>query len=486
MLAISFGIVVALATIFTCHWIKKWRNPKCPNNGTLPPGSMGFPIIGETLNLLVPSHSIDVHSFVKKRINKYGSIFKTNLANRPIVVSSDPEVNQFILQQEGGSVELYYMDNFSKLFGQSDDPRARINPVGSIHRYVRSLNLSNFGIEVLKNGLVPQLHRNIHRRLRDWTLSPSLEIKKSISSMIFDIVANHMFGYDYDNSSNDISDKLTCIIKAIASFPLNFPGTTLYKSLKAKNNLKDMIKDEINRRCRNQTSPRGDLLDQAIKDSKEKNDLMFLTDDFISHTVFGSLFASFESISTLLTLCFKILSDYPLVYDQLAIEHEEIVERREEGHKEDPLSWDEYKSLTYTIWVINETLRLSSVSPGLLRRTTKDIQVKGYTIPANWIVVIAVASQHLNPDTFDDPLAFNPYRWKNIDGNVVSKNFMPFGRGIRQCAGAEFSKAFMATFLHVLVTNFKWTKTKGGENVKRTPLLNFGDGIHIKISEKNI
>ena len=68
----SFGVLscalVALATILLSRWVNKWRNPKC--NGILPPGSMGFPLIGETIQLLIPSRSLDLHPFVKKRVQR--------------------------------------------------------------------------------------------------------------------------------------------------------------------------------------------------------------------------------------------------------------------------------------------------------------------------------------------------------------------------------------------------------------------------------
>lgn len=39
-------VMISLLVLKLCHSIYQWRNPKC--NGNLPPGSMGFPIIGET------------------------------------------------------------------------------------------------------------------------------------------------------------------------------------------------------------------------------------------------------------------------------------------------------------------------------------------------------------------------------------------------------------------------------------------------------
>lgn len=61
--------VVALLTVYLTHKLYKWRNPKC--NGVLPPGSMGLPFIGETLQLIMPSPSLDLPPFIKNRIKRY-------------------------------------------------------------------------------------------------------------------------------------------------------------------------------------------------------------------------------------------------------------------------------------------------------------------------------------------------------------------------------------------------------------------------------
>ncbi|KAM7503105.1 hypothetical protein LguiB_002009 [Lonicera macranthoides] len=38
----------------------------------------------------------------------------------------------------------------------------------------------------------------------------------------------------------------------------------------------------------------------------------------------------------------------------------------------------------------------------------------GYTIPAGWTIMLANSAQQLNPNTFKDPLQFNPWRWKIV------------------------------------------------------------------------
>ena len=63
------------------------------------------------------------------------------------MVSADPEINNYIFQNEGKSVEMWYLDSFSKLFAQSGE--CRTNAFGIIHKHARSLTLTHFGSESL-------------------------------------------------------------------------------------------------------------------------------------------------------------------------------------------------------------------------------------------------------------------------------------------------------------------------------------------------
>uniref|UniRef100_A0A2N9G6B9 Cytochrome P450 n=1 Tax=Fagus sylvatica TaxID=28930 RepID=A0A2N9G6B9_FAGSY len=466
--------VVALLVICITHWIYKWRNPKC--NGILPPGSMGLPLIGETIQLIIPSYSLDVSPFIKKRLQRYGLVFRTSVAGRLVVVSADPEFNHFILQQEGKLVESWYLDLFAKVFKQGEN-----RPDGGyIHKYMRNLALSHFGGESLKAKLLPQLEELVNKTISTWSSQESIEVKCAAAEMALHFGAKQMFSYDPEKSSIDLTEKYINFSKGLLSFPLNIPGTAYHKCLEDHKKALNVMRDVLNKRL---SSPdethQGDVLDHLIKDMKVEN---FLTEEFAVQLMFGLLFVSFDSLSATLTLAFKLLAENPTVLEELTAEHEAILKRRENPNS--PITWEEYKSMTFTLYVINETLRLGSVTPGLIRRARKDIQVNGYIIPAGWAIMAVTSALQLDPNTFEDPLAFNPWRWKDVKANVISKHFLPFGGGMKQCAGAEYSRVLLSLFFHVLVTKYRWTKIEGGDIV-RTPILKFRDALRIKISKKH-
>lgn len=63
--------------------------------------------------------------------------------------------------------------------------------------------------------------------------------------------------------------------------------------------------------------------------------------------------------------------------------------------------------------VINESLRITTTVPVVLRKPDHDIQVGDYTIPAGW-TFMGYPNVHFNPEKYEDPFVFNPWRWKVI------------------------------------------------------------------------
>ncbi|XP_031273121.1 cytochrome P450 87A3-like [Pistacia vera] len=464
----------ALLIITITHWLYRWRNPRC--NGKLPPGSMGLPLLGETLQFFTPNTSSDIPPFIKKRMQRYGPIFRTSLVGRPVVISTDSDLNYFIFQQEGHMFQSWYPDTFTEIFGRQN--------VGSLHgfmyRYLKNMVLNLFGPESLRK-MLPEVEQVACRKLQRWSSQDTVELKEATASMIFDLTAKKLISYDQDNSSENLRENFVAFIQGLISFPLDIPGTAYHKCLQGRQRAMKMLKNMLQERRENPRKHRTDFYDYVLEELQKETTI--LTEAIALDLMFVLLFASFETTSLALTLAVKFLSDCPLVLKKLTEEHEAILKNRQKA--DSGLTWKEYKSMTYTFQFINETVRLANIVPGIFRKALTDVHFKGYNIPAGWAVMVCPPAVHLDPAKYEDPLAFNPSRWTGMETNTASKHFMAFGGGMRFCVGTDFTKVQMAVFLHCLVTKYRWQPIKGG-NIVRTPGLQFPNGFYVQITKKDV
>ncbi|KAK8527512.1 hypothetical protein V6N12_054719 [Hibiscus sabdariffa] len=401
---------------------------------------MGFPLVGETLQFFSPSTSSDVHPFVKDRMERYGPIFKTNLLGQPVIVSADSDLNHFVFLQEGQLFQSWYPDTFTEVLGRQN--------LSSLHdfmyKYLKNMVLSLFGPEGLKK-MIPDVERMACQTLQRWSIQETVELRDATSSLIFDLTAKKLISCEPGNASQNLRDNFVAFIQGLISFPLNIPGTAYHKCLQGRKNTMKMLKKLLNeRRAAMPGKNRVDFFDFVLEELDKEGTI--LTEAIALDLMFALLFASYETTSLALTMAVKFLSDHPLVLRKLKV-------------------------------------RLANIAPLIFRKALREIEVKGYTIPAGWAVMVIPPAVHLNPAKYRDPLTFNPSRWEQGEINGASKNFMAFGGGMRFCIGADFAKLQMAVFLHCLVTKYRWEPIKGGNTV-RTPGLQFPDGFHIRLKEK--
>ncbi|ESQ29065.1 hypothetical protein EUTSA_v10023919mg [Eutrema salsugineum] len=467
-------IWVSLFLISITTWVYKWRNPKC--RGKLPPGSMGLPLLGETIHFFKPNTTSDIPQFIKERVKKYGPIFKTSLVGRPVIVSTDSDLSYFVFQQEGRCFQSWYPDTFTEIFGKQN--------VGSLHgfmyKYLKHMVLSLFGHESLKK-MLPEIEKSACKKLELWSNQDSVELKDSTASLIFDLTAKKLISHDPEKSSENLRENFVAFIRGLISFPLDIPGTAYHKCLKGRERAMKMLRNMLQERRDKPRENPSDFFDYVIEELKKEGTI--LTEEIALDLMFVLLFASFETTSLALTLAIKFLSQDPSVLKRLTEEHEAILRNREDAHS--GLTWKEYKSMTYTFQFINETVRLANIVPAIFRKALRDIQYKNYTIPAGWAVMVCPPAVHLNPDKYQDPLVFNPSRWEGSESTNASKNFLAFGGGMRFCVGTDFTKVQMAVFLHSLVTKYRWEEISGG-NIIRTPGLQFPNGYHVRLKKKEI
>ncbi|KAK6921052.1 Cytochrome P450 [Dillenia turbinata] len=493
MLVLVTSCLVALVVISVSHRVYRWRNPKC--KGKLPPGSMGIPIIGETIQFFTPYKSdvFDLSPFIKKRAARYGSLFRTSVVGQLIVVSTDPDLNHYVFQN-GKLFQLWYTNSSTGILGKESIAEQQ----GLMHKHLRNLVLNLVGPGNLKENLLKEMDTITRMHFDKWAPLGTFDVKEesgnvilfgprycySSFNMIFNYGALKLISYDESKSGRRLQECYTAMLDGIVSFPLNIPGTAFHKCMEGRKRAVNFIKETIDKR-RMMETPQGDFLDLLLKEMENKDAI--LTEEIVLDLIFLLLFLTFESTSSAITVALKFIKENPAVLAELTNEHEAILQSRAKSDQDSGVTWKEYKSMTFTSMVINETVRLANIATLMLRKTVQDVEFKGYTIPAGWLVMVCPGSPHLNPVMYHNPLEFNPWRWEGQELHSASKNFIAFGGGARHCAGADFAKLQTALFIHHLVTKYRlaiWTIVKGGEIVRK-PGLVFPNGLHIKISEKN-
>ncbi|NIP13359.1 MAG: cytochrome P450 [Pseudomonadales bacterium] len=103
--------------------------------------------------------------------------------------------------------------------------------------------------------------------------------------------------------------------------------------------------------------------------------------------------------------------------------------------------------------LVEEVLRISSPSANMFRRTTRDVEVCGVTIPANSICFARFAAANQDDEQFPDPLKFDITR-PNLKEHVA------FGKGVHHCLGAALSRREMNGGFKVIferMENFRLT-----------------------------
>lgn len=133
--------------------------------GRLPPGNLGLPFIGETLQLISAYKTENPEPFIDDRVSRYGSVFTTHLFGEPTVFSADPEANRLILQNEGRLFESSYPGSISNLLGRHSLLLMR----GSLHKRMHSLTMSFANSAIIRDHLLLDIDRLVRLNMDSWT-----------------------------------------------------------------------------------------------------------------------------------------------------------------------------------------------------------------------------------------------------------------------------------------------------------------------------
>ncbi|XP_048431292.1 abscisic acid 8'-hydroxylase 4 isoform X4 [Pyrus x bretschneideri] len=387
----------------------------------LPPGSMGWPYVGETMQL----YSQNPNVFFSSRNNTYGEVFKTHILGSPCVMLSSPEAVRFVLVTQAHLFKPTYPQSKERLIG----PSALFFHQDDYHAQIRRLVQGSLSLDVIRSS-VPDIEVIAISTLDSWSgkvVNTFYELKK----FTFDVAVLFIFGHLNNHYKEMLKKNYYTLDKGYNSFPTKLPGTLYNKSVLARRRL-SLILGEIIKERKEKSLVRKDLLGRLLDFKDEKGET--LTHDQIVDNIIGVTFAAQDTTASLLTWMIKYIHDD--------------------------------SKLREAIQAIKESLRMASIVSFTFREAVEDVEYKGYMIPKGWKVLPLFRNIHHNPEFFVDPHKFNPSRFEL---GVKPNTFMPFGNGLHICPGNEVAKLEMLIFIHHLVNKFRWEVVRSSGGVHYDP-----------------
>ncbi|GLT46966.1 hypothetical protein SLA2020_206910 [Shorea laevis] len=443
-------ILIFLCTLFLHKSLRKEKK-KPKKRVNLPPGSMGWPFIGETLQL----YSQDPNIFFASKQKRYGEIFKTHILGCPCVMLASREAVRFVLVTLAHLFKPTYPKSKEKLIG----PAALFFHQGDYHIRLRKLVQGSLSPEVIRH-LVADIDAMTASTLESWHGGRIINTFHEMKKFSFEVGILTLFGHLKTHYREELKKNYYMVDKGYNSFPTNLPGTPYRKALQARKRLSEILSEII--RERKEKLLEKNLLG-CLLNSKDKNGEV-LTDDQIADNVIGVLFAAQDTTASVMTWIVKYLHDNQKLLEEVKSEQKAIRKQNEEEGKQ--LDWSQTRNMPVTYRVILESLRMASIISFTFREAAADVEYKGYIIPKGWKVMPLFRNIHHDPEFFTDPQKFDPSRFE-----VAPKpnTFMPFGSGVHACPGNELAKLEMLIMTHNLASNYRWEAVGSKSGIQYGP-----------------
>ncbi|CAN6487026.1 unnamed protein product [Victoria cruziana] len=420
----------ALLLSFSFFHVLRRRCNKLP----LPPGSIGWPYVGETFQL----YSQDPNVFFSQKQKRYGSIFKSHILGYPCVMLTKPEAVRFVLTQfrlfkPTFPASKMRMLGREALFFHQGDYHAKLRKL--VVRAILPESLSKMILEI--NFIAVDTLKSCDDRF----VTAFHEMK----TYAFNVALLSIFGKEDRFDREEVKRLYYVLEKGYNSMPINLPGTLFHKAMKARKELSAIVAAILHKR-RDKAERHNDLLSSFMSEKAA------LTDAQISDNVIGMIFAARDTTASVLTWILKYLAENPSVLKAVTEEQEGIRRAKVKGDEWEGLTWADTKKMPLTSRVIMETMRVASVLSFTFREAVEDVEYEGFLIPKGWKVLPLFRNIHHNPDNFPDPEKFDPSRFE-----VAPKahSFLPFGNGIHSCPGNELAKLEILVFLHHITTKYR-------------------------------
>jgi cytochrome P450 len=382
-----------------------------------------------------------------------GELVRIYLGAKPAYFVTTPELTHRVLVTEGSAFEKGAMfDKFRPFVGNGI-----VISSGAFHLRQRRLIQPAFHHERIA-GYVTTMRDAVRRLVDSWRPGEIREINDDMQALAVTITGEALFGAELGHDATEQARvSLPIVIRQgmIRALSPSFVEKLMVRGNRqfdqAITSMRSVVLDLI-ADWRAEGVDRGDLLSMLLLARDDGGDGM--TDEQAYDEVITLLSAGIETSALALAWVFHEIAEHPEVEDRLHAELDEVLGGR-------PVTVEHLAELTYTRQVVNETLRKYPIWI-LMRRTTREIELGGVTLPPGTEVTVSPHVLHFDPSSFPEPDVFDPDRWSCERADSVPRGaFIPFGAGNRKCVGNAFAMTEMVVTLATVAARWRLVPVPG-------------------------
>ncbi|XP_028631560.1 cytochrome P450 2C70 [Grammomys surdaster] len=443
----------------------------------LPPGPTPLPIVGNILQVGVKNISKSMNMLAEK----YGPVFTVYLGLKPTVVLHGYEVLKETLIDRGDE----FSDKMqSSLLSRISQGLGIVFSNGETWKQTRRFSLMvlrsmGMGKKTIEDRIREEVIYLLDalRKTNGTPCDPSFLLACVPCNVISAVIFQHRFDYN-DETFIGFMKNFHRKIEILASpwaqlcnaYPILYYLPGIHNSvLKEVTEQKKFILMEINRHQKslNLSNPQ-DFIDYfLIKMEKEKhNEKSEFTMDNLVVTI-GDLFgAGTETTSSTMKYGLLLLLKYPEVAAKIQEEIARVI-----GRHRSPCMQDR-SNMPYTDAVLHEIQRYIDFVPiPLPRKTTQDVEFRGYHIPKGTSVMACLTSVLHDDKEFPNPEKFDPGHFLDEKGNFKKSDyFVAFSAGRRACIGEGLARMEMFLILTNILQHFTLKPLVNPEDIDITPV----------------
>ncbi|KAL3692042.1 hypothetical protein R1sor_005693 [Riccia sorocarpa] len=469
-----------LCTVFIIRALWNWQTAGLGFRSIPSKGSLGWPIVGETLSLFRCAGDSTFERWVGERIQKYGTMFKSHVFLHPSIVMTTTEEVKFVLDDPHKQMRNGAPESLKRVLGRSSIFALDGKEYRDIYKFLND--------SVLMPKLKPktaEFNRLIRHSLSSWE-GHTVDIPEAMQKIIVKILTFNFFLIPWQGETADqITPLIQTAVQGTTSVPIYFPGTTFYKASNARRKL-DQILLPIIRELRSAESGGSSNYASLAEKFPFKNLFDYemngesISDAAVCDVLMTPILTGSLGPSTVVALAIYHLTENPSMLQKAQAEVDQLRKQKEELGETD-LSVSDLKDLKYLTQVYNEVLRISTIIPGIVRLANTDIHFNGNVIPKDWLMLTPFVMVHMDPETYPDPSKFNPDRF---EAPPNPGKFFPFGRGLRACVGRDLTKLVVLMALYHILSDFTWDVVSCSGKLKYLPALQMIGGYRLSIKSR--